>query len=241
MRPFSLDPVFPSWAEGVCLVSMGNTRVLCMVSVQMGVPAFLKGSGEGWVTAEYDMLPRATHQRRLRTWKALHPDGRVVEIGRFIGRSLRAAVDREALGETTWVVDCDVLQADGGTRIASVNGGMVALALAAHRLRLQGFLERFPIRFLVGGISAVYAGGKWTVDPDYTRDQGADMDLNVVFAEDGRIVEIQAAAEGEAVPPDEIFRVLPTLFEAVQTHVFPVQRAAIQEGLRRFSPNPSSP
>jgi len=223
------------------LASMGNTRVLCTVSVQMGVPAFLKGSGEGWVTAEYDMLPRATHQRRTRTWKALHPDGRIVEIGRFIGRSLRAAMDRRALGETTWVVDCDVLQADGGSRIASINGGMVALALAAHRLHLQGFLERFPVRFLVGGISAVYREGRWVLDPDYSQDQGADMELNVVFAEDGRFVEIQATAEGAAIPLEEISRVLPTLLDTVMTHVFPAQRAAIQEGLRRFSSNPSSP
>lgn len=241
MRPVRLDPTFPSWGEGVCLSVAGNTRVLCTVSVQMGVPSFLHGTGEGWVTAEYDMLPRSTHQRRTRTWKSLHPDGRIVEIARFIGRALRAAVDRTALKETTWVVDCDVLQADGGTRIASVNGGMVALALAAHRLTLQGFLERFPIRQLVGGVAAAYQDGRWVVDPDYEQDQGADMDLNVVFGEDGRIVEIQGTAEGASVPPEALTNALPMLFEVVETHVFPAQRAAIQEGLRRLAGSPTSP
>ncbi len=235
MQSFRFVPHVSRWAEGSCLVEMGNTRVLCTVSVQMGVPPFLKGSGEGWVTAEYDMLPRATHQRRSRTWKNLHPDGRIVEIGRFIGRSLRAAVDRTALGETTWVVDCDVLQADGGTRIASVNGAMVALALAAHRLHLQGFLERLPIRTLVGGISAVLRGGAWVVDPDYTQDQGSDMDLNVVFTERGHLVEIQATAEGSPPTPDQISAVLPHLWEVVSREVFPALRNAVEDGLRQLS------
>lgn len=234
MRPIRFTPHVSRWAEGSCLVEMGLTRVVCTVSVQMGVPGFLKGSGEGWVTAEYDMLPRSTHQRRPRTWKTLHPDGRVVEIGRFIGRSLRAAVDRTALGETTWVVDCDVLQADGGTRIAAVNGGMVALALAAHRLLNQGFIKQFPLRTWVAGISAVWRGGEWVVDPDYNQDQGSDMDLNAVFSEEGALVEIQATAEGTPPKPDHIGEILSRLWSITSQEILPPMRSALEEGLREI-------
>lgn len=211
-------------------MEMGRTRVLCTATLQEGVPGFLKGSGEGWVTAEYDMLPRATHQRRTRTFKALHPDGRIVEIGRFIGRSLRAAIDRQALGEWTWVVDCDVLQADGGTRTAAVNGGMLALYLGMRTFTERGIFQRFPVRTLVGALSVARVEGTWVVDPDYEADAGAEVDLNVVMTEEGQLVEIQATAEHGTFPPEELPHAL-TLARESLTQVFLKMREVLKETL----------
>lgn len=216
MRPLRFVPQWTEHPEGSCLVEMGRTRVLCTATLQEGVPGFLKGSGEGWVTAEYDMLPRATHQRRTRTFKSLHPDGRIVEIGRLIGRSLRAAVDREALGEWTWIVDCDVLQADGGTRTAAINGGMLALYIGMRTLTHRGVFSRFPIRTLVAAVSVARVDGTWVVDPDYEADAGAEVDLNVVMTETGQLVELQATAEHGLLPPEEVPQALNLAHAALQ-------------------------
>ena len=182
-------------ADGSALISMGETRVICTASVQESVPRWMAGSGRGWVTAEYGMLPASTGKRKPRDVTQGRVDGRSVEIQRLIGRSLRGVVDLEALGERTIYVDCDVLQADGGTRCAAITGGMVALELACERLRSEGKLERTP---LTGGVAAISCGivdGVALLDLDYAEDSTAEVDANVVMTGDGGLVEVQATAE----------------------------------------------
>jgi ribonuclease PH len=177
------------------LVEFGDTRVLCTASVTDGVPRWLRGTGRGWVTAEYAMLPASTGDRKERDSKRGRPDGRAVEIQRLIGRSLRAVVDLEALGERSVYVDCDVLQADGGTRCAAITGGFVALALALARLRDEGHLERDPLTGSVAAVSCGIVDGAALCDLDYSEDARAEVDANVVMAGDGGLVEVQATAE----------------------------------------------
>lgn len=196
-RPITLTRPFTRYAEGSVLIRQGETWVLCTASVEERVPPFLKGTGSGWVTAEYAMLPRSTHTRKARESKSGKPDARASEISRLIGRALRAAVDLNALGERMITVDCDVLQADGGTRCAAITGGMVALADAAAGLVRAGTLEVNPIRRLIAAVSVGICDGKPTLDLDYAHDSTADVDLNVVMTDDGRFVEIQGTAEGE--------------------------------------------
>jgi ribonuclease PH len=174
---------------------MGETRVICTASVQNGVPRWMAGSGRGWVTAEYGMLPASTGQRKQRDATKGRPDGRTVEIQRLIGRSLRGVVDFTALGERTIYIDCDVLQADGGTRCASITGGMVALRLACGRLQSEGTLTRSPLRGTVAAISSGIVGGSALLDLDYSEDSTAEVDANVVMTGDGGLVEVQATAE----------------------------------------------
>jgi ribonuclease PH len=195
LRPMSIEPGFVRTATGSALISMGETRVICTASVQESVPRWLAGSGRGWVTAEYGMLPASTGERKQRDVSRGRPDGRTVEIQRLIGRSLRGVVDFSLLGERTVYVDCDVLQADGGTRCASITGGLVALELAGLRLVSDGALKR---SFLTGTVAAVSCGivdGVPLLDLDYREDSTAEVDANVVMTGEGGLIEVQATAE----------------------------------------------
>jgi ribonuclease PH len=195
LRPVEIQPGFVRTADGSALYSQGETRIICTASVSGSVPRFLEGSGRGWVTAEYAMLPASTGQRKERDSKRGRQDGRGVEIQRLIGRSLRAVVDMEALGERTVYVDCDVLQADGGTRCASITGGFVALRLAVAKLIDAGDLEREPFTGSIAAVSCGIVDGEARCDLDYSEDSRAEMDANVVMSRDGGLVEVQATAE----------------------------------------------
>jgi ribonuclease PH len=194
-RPVEIEPGFVRTATGSALYSQGETRVICTASVSDSVPRWLVGSGRGWVTAEYAMLPASTGERKERDSKRGKQDGRGVEIQRLIGRSLRAVVDLEALGERSVYVDCDVLQADGGTRCAAITGGWVALRLALDRLRTDGALERDPLSGTLAAISCGIVDGEPLCDLDYSEDSRAEVDANIVMADDGGLVEVQATAE----------------------------------------------
>jgi ribonuclease PH len=195
LRPATIEPGFVRTATGSALISMGETRVICTASAQEGVPRWLMGSGRGWVTAEYGMLPASTGERKQRDVTKGRLDGRSVEIQRLIGRSLRGVVDFEALGERTIYIDCDVLQADGGTRCAAITGGMVALRLACEALVAAGSLERVPLNGSVAAVSCGIVEGSALLDLDYSEDSTAEVDANVVMTADGGLVEVQATAE----------------------------------------------
>jgi ribonuclease PH len=195
LRPVSIEPGFVRTATGSALISIGETRVICTASVQDSVPRWMSGSGRGWVTAEYGMLPASTGERKQRDVSRGRPDGRTVEIQRLIGRSLRGVVDFALLGERTVYVDCDVLQADGGTRCASITGGLVALRLACERLIAEGALERMPLTGTVAAVSCGIVDGVPLLDLDYSEDSTAEVDANVVMTGDGGLVEVQATAE----------------------------------------------
>ncbi len=195
IRPTTIEPGFVRTATGSALISMGETRVICTASAQESVPRWLLGSGRGWVTAEYGMLPASTGERKQRDVSKGRPDGRTVEIQRLIGRSLRGVIDFGALGERTIYIDCDVLQADGGTRCASITGGMVALRLAVEKLIAAGSLARTPLTGSVAAISCGIVGGTPLLDLDYPEDSSAEVDANVVMTGDGGLVEVQATAE----------------------------------------------
>jgi ribonuclease PH len=191
----TIEPGFVRTATGSALISMGETRVICTASAQNSVPRWLAGSGKGWVTAEYGMLPASTGDRKQRDISKGRLDGRSVEIQRLIGRSLRGVVDLRALGERSVYVDCDVLQADGGTRCASITGGLVALRLAFERLRAEGALERTPLIGTVAAVSCGMVDGVALLDLDYPEDSAAEVDANVVMTGEGGLVEVQATAE----------------------------------------------
>jgi ribonuclease PH len=195
LRPTAIEPGFVRPAAGSALISIGETRVICTASVQESVPRWMAGRGTGWVTAEYGMLPASTGERKQRDATRGRQDGRTVEIQRLIGRSLRAVVDFQALGERTVYLDCDVLQADGGTRCASVTGAQVALSLACGWLRAEGRLERSPLSGSVAAVSCGIIGGEALLDLDYSEDSTAEVDANVVMSGDGGLVEVQATAE----------------------------------------------
>jgi ribonuclease PH len=195
LRPTTIEPGFMRTASGSALISCGETRVICTASVQDSVPRWMIGKGRGWVTAEYGMLPASTGDRKQRDVTKGRPDGRTVEIQRLIGRSLRGVVDFEALGERTIYVDCDVLQADGGTRCASITGGYVALDLACRKLVADGRLAKSPLTQTVAAISCGIVDGVPLLDLDYPEDSTAEVDANVVMTGDGGLVEVQATAE----------------------------------------------
>jgi ribonuclease PH len=194
-RPTTIEPGFVRTATGSALISVGETRVICTASAQESVPRWLAGSGRGWVTAEYGMLPASTGERKQRDISKGRLDGRSVEIQRLIGRSLRGVIDFNALGERTIYVDCDVLQADGGTRCAAITGGLVALRLACERLISDGKLERSPLTGTVAAISCGIVEGVPMLDLDYSEDSAAEVDANVVMTGEGGLVEVQATAE----------------------------------------------
>jgi ribonuclease PH len=195
LRPFSIQPGFVPTATGSVLVAAGETRVICTASHTAGVPKWLAGSGRGWVTAEYGMLPASTGDRKQRDVTRGRPDGRTVEIQRLIGRAIRGVVDFGALGENTIYLDCDVLTADGGTRCASITGAYAALGLACATLQERGVLERSPLSGSVAAVSCGIVDGRALLDLDYAEDSTAEVDANVVMTGDGGLIEVQATAE----------------------------------------------
>jgi ribonuclease PH len=195
LRPLDIEPGFVRTATGSALISAGNTRVICTASATDSVPRWLAGKGRGWVTAEYGMLPASTGDRKQRDVSKGRPDGRTVEIQRLIGRSIRGVIDFEALGERTIYLDCDVLEADGGTRCASITGAWVALELAVRNLMANGDLERSPVSGAVAAVSVGMVDGAPVLDLDYPEDSTAEVDANVVMTGDGGLVEVQATAE----------------------------------------------
>jgi len=208
LRPIRLQRKFTRHAEGSVLVSMGDTQVLCNASVEEKVPPFMKGKGGGWVTAEYGMLPRATNTRGNREAASGKQSGRTQEIQRLIGRSLRAVVDLSKLGERQVTIDCDVLQADGGTRCASITGAMVAMADAFAWMRAQGMIAADPIRDFVAAVSVGIVEGTPVLDLDYAEDSGCDTDMNVVMTGAGHFVEVQGTAEGHPFTREEMSKLL---------------------------------
>jgi len=208
IRPVKITRHYTKYAEGSVLIEFGETKVLCNATIEETVPRFLKGQQQGWVTAEYGMLPRATHSRTQREAAKGKQTGRTMEIQRLIARSLRAVVDLKALGERTITVDCDVIQADGGTCTASITGACVALHDAIAHLIENGTLKISPLKGLVAAVSVGIVDGKAVCDLEYVEDSNAETDMNVVMVEDGRIVEVQGTAEGEPFSHDELLRLL---------------------------------
>ena len=204
MRPVMIEPNYLKTAEGSALISVGNTKVLCTASVEATVPPFLRGSGKGWVTAEYAMLPRATSTRTPREVKKGRESGRTMEIQRLIGRSLRSVVDLTVLGERSVLLDCDVLQADGGTRTASITGAFVALGLAMQTLVAGGMVKKNPLRHYVAATSVGVVDGVPMLDLCYEEDSAAEVDMNIVMTSGGRFVELQATAEQEDFGDDHL-------------------------------------
>jgi ribonuclease PH len=229
LRPVSIEPGFVRTATGSALISIGETRVICTASVQESVPRWLAGKGRGWVTAEYAMLPASTGERKARDVASGRQDGRSVEIQRLIGRSLRGVVDFTALGERTIYVDCDVLQADGGTRCASITGGMVALELAVLRLLREGKVASSPLTGSVAAVSAGVLDGQPLLDLDYAEDSRAEVDANVVMTGDGGLVEVQATAERTPLSRAHLDRLL-ALAETGLVTLRAAQSAAVLAG-----------
>jgi ribonuclease PH len=226
MRPIIIEPGFTRHAEGSCLISFGDTRVLCTASVEEKVPPFMRGKGEGWITAEYGMLPRATHTRGSREAAKGKQSGRTQEIQRLIGRSLRAAVNLKALGERQITLDCDVIQADGGTRTASISGAWVALRLAVNGLMAQGLLTTDPIQCNVAAVSCGIYKETPVLDLDYIEDSNAEADGNFVLTSSGHIVEAQATAEGATYDEEALLRLL-RLARIGCNAIFTAQDAAV--------------
>ncbi len=226
MRPVTITRQFSKYAEGSVLVSVGDTRVICNASVDERVPGFKRGSGSGWVTAEYGMLPRATHTRMKREAATGGQGGRTQEIQRLIGRSLRAVVDLSALGERTITLDCDVIQADGGTRTAAITGAYVALSDALANLRKRKVITRDPIHGAIAAVSVGIVGAKVVLDLDYAEDSSAETDMNLVINDAGAFVEIQGTAEGHAFRPDELTQMI-ALGQQGVAELIALQRAAL--------------
>ena len=226
LRDVSFATGFARHAEGSCLIRMGGTEVLCTASVEGRVPSFLRGTGQGWVTAEYGMLPRATHTRGDREAARGKQSGRTQEIQRLIGRSLRAVVDRSAMGECSITLDCDVLNADGGTRCASITGAWVALSLAFRHLQRNRVIAKSPMSGQVAAVSCGLVGGAAVLDLDYAEDSGAEADANFVLTDGGGIVEIQGTAE-KAPFSEEQFSQLMQLAKGGTARLFEMQRAAL--------------
>lgn len=208
LRPVTLTPSYSRHAEGSCLVEFGHTKVLCTASIDEGVPHFLRNTGRGWVTAEYGMLPRATNTRNPREAAKGKQSGRTQEIQRLIGRALRTSVDLAKLGERQIVIDCDVIEADGGTRTASITGGFVALALALKHLQKKGLLKSDPLIVPVAAISCGIVDGRAVLDLDYVEDSSAEVDANIIMTADGQMVEVQASGEESTFSEDQLHQML---------------------------------
>ena len=204
MRPISIETGVTKHAEGSCMIKVGDTHVLCTASLEERVPPFLRNSGKGWVTAEYGMLPRSTHSRCGREAAKGKQGGRTMEIQRLIARSLRAAVDLAALGENTITIDCDVIQADGGTRTASISGACVALVDALTYMRTKGMINANPLKHMIAAISVGIYNGEAVTDLEYLEDSEAETDMNVIMTETGKFIEVQGTAEGEPFSYDEL-------------------------------------
>ena len=226
MRPVEVIPEYLELHPASCLIKMGRTWVLCAASVEERVPPFLDNKGQGWVTAEYGMLPASTNQR---TKRDRQNSGRSQEISRLIGRCLRASVDMKLLGQRTITVGCDVIQADGGTRTASITGGYVALALAVRRLMADGAIKANPLKQPVAAVSAGIVDGELLLDLDYSEDSSAEADLNVAMSEIGELVEVQGTAEGRAFPPADLQRLVGMSWEGIEV-LLTIQKQALGSG-----------
>jgi ribonuclease PH len=226
MRPISIETGVTKHAEGSCMIKVGDTHVLCTATIEERVPPFMRNSGQGWVTAEYGMLPRATNTRMRREAAAGKQGGRTVEIQRLIGRSLRAGVDRQALGERQITVDCDVIQADGGTRCASITGGWVALRLAVNKLIKAGDISSDPLREPVAAVSCGIYAGQTVLDLDYPEDSEAGVDGNFVMTSTGRLIEVQMSAEGSTFTHEQMARLM-ELADVGVTELVEAQKAAV--------------
>jgi ribonuclease PH len=226
LRPVKITTNYLLTAEGSALIEVGHTRVLCAASIEDSVPAFLRNSGRGWVTAEYAMLPRATSERNTREVNKGKPSGRTHEIQRLIGRSLRSIVDMQALGERTIMVDCDVIQADGGTRTAAISGGYVALALAVNKLMAFGAIKKNPLRDMLAATSVGVVRGETMLDLCYDEDSAADVDMNIVMTGAGEFVELQATAEKVSFQDDRLIEMI-SIARVGLKHIFEYQQAAI--------------
>lgn len=226
IRPVTFTRQFTCHAEGSVLVEFGNTKVLCNATVEEGVPRFMKGKGSGWITAEYSMLPRATHTRSGREAARGKQGGRTLEIQRLIARSLRAAVDLKALGENTITVDCDVIQADGGTRTASISGAAVALVDALSYMRSKGILKTNPMKHMIAALSVGVYKGSAIADLEYLEDSDAETDMNVVMTDTGKLIEVQGTAEGEPFSFEELQEMLELAREGMR-EIFDAQKAAL--------------
>lgn len=226
IRPVSFTRQYTMHAEGSVLVEFGNTKVLCTASVEAGVPRFMKGQGKGWITAEYGMLPRSTHTRNNREAARGKQGGRTMEIQRLIARSLRAAVDLKALGENTITIDCDVIQADGGTRTASISGACVALVDALTYMRSKGMINTNPLRHMVAAISVGVYKGEPITDLEYLEDSEAETDMNVILTETGKIIEVQGTAEGEPFSFEELEQLLSLAKHSIR-EIIDIQKQAL--------------
>ncbi|MEY1635272.1 ribonuclease PH [Morganella morganii] len=227
VRPITITCHYTKHAEGSVLVEFGDTKVLCNASVEEGVPRFLKGQGQGWITAEYGMLPRATNSRNAREATRGKQTGRTMEIQRLIARSLRAAVDLTKLGEFTITLDCDVIQADGGTRTAAISGACVALADALNQMVAKGQLKASPLKSMVAAVSVGIVDGEPRCDLEYVEDSAAETDMNVVMIDDGRMIEVQGTAEGAPFSHDELLSLLALARGGLET-IFSAQKAALE-------------
>ena len=228
-RPIQFERGDTCHAEGSVLVCFGLTKVICTASISTGVPGFLRGKGQGWLTAEYGMLPRSTGSRMDREASRGKQSGRTIEIQRLIGRSLRAALDLTLLGERTLTVDCDVIQADGGTRTAAISGACVAVVDALNALQRSGELEADPLRHLISAVSVGVWNGVPVADLDYAEDSSADSDMNVVMTESGGLIEVQGTAEGATFTQEELNELLALAWSAGEA-ITAAQRAALSEG-----------
>ncbi len=217
LRDVRITRNYTRYAEGSVMIEFGDTKVICTASVDNSVPSFLRGQGSGWVTAEYGMLPRSTGSRMAREASKGKQSGRTIEIQRLIGRSLRAAINLDALGENTITIDCDVIQADGGTRTASITGACVALADAVNSMVSQGKLNESPLERMVSAVSVGIYSGQPVLDLDYLEDSSADTDMNVVMADDGGIIEIQGTAEGKPFTDAEFSQMLELAKKGIDT------------------------
>ena len=225
LRPIKITRRFTRHAEGSVLVEFGDTRVICNASIENRVPRFLKGSGSGWITAEYAMLPRSTNTRMMREASRGRQSGRTLEIQRLIGRSLRAAVDMQKLGERSVTIDCDVIQADGGTRTASITGGFVALHDALENLVRKNEMTTLPVQFFVASVSVGMYRGEAVLDLDYPEDSEAETDMNVVMTEHGDLIEIQGTAEARPFPRRDMDRMLDLAEHGIRQLIESQQRA----------------
>jgi ribonuclease PH len=226
LRAISLETGVTRYAEGSCLAKFGNTHVLCTASWEKGVPGWMKGKGAGWVTGEYGMLPRATHTRGRREAAAGKQSGRTQEIQRLIGRSMRSVIDLTALGENTITIDCDVVQADGGTRTASITGGFVALAIACRYLQTEGVIKANPVQKQAAAISVGLFQNHPVLDVDYPEDSGGEADMNVVMSSDGGFIEVQGTGESRPMTRAEVEAMI-VLAEKGCNELFAAQRKAI--------------
>ncbi|WP_334471321.1 ribonuclease PH [Arsenophonus sp. PmNCSU2021_1] len=228
VRPIKITRQYTKHAEGSVLIEFGDTKVLCNATIEEGVPRFLKGQSQGWITAEYGMLPRATNSRNIREAAKGKQTGRTMEIQRLIARSLRAAVDLKQLGEYTITLDCDVIQADGGTRTAAISGACVALTDALNKMVAERKLKKSPLKSMVAAVSVGIVDGKPICDLEYIEDSAAETDMNVVMMDNGKMIEIQGTAEGEPFSHEELLSLLSLAKNGLQI-IFTAQKEALEQ------------